>query len=277
MRYFVLTNDPDHGLTGNYRQVLEALTRNRIKCTLAVHCSMRDDGSDLSKHCYKGETHTLEEPEYRKLMLWARTQGHEIAYHGYSQVSDTRAEFLHGLELFKEIFGDYPKVYVEHGGHPRSHPVGMCKRENLAVEGGDPASPYYIKDIVRDVFRAVWTHDYLLDDDRQPMSLDQTFVERDGIIYFKRSRMYHLPEVVRHLNDISNTIVGYTHFGYRGYQHRSRLRQWLDVGARYESWSDDEVPHTVDKLRKLLDRHNMISLTLYELLEESIRNTSNRK
>ena len=132
MKYFSLTNDPDHGKTDDYRKVLRMLSRNGIFVTTAVFCKLKNDNSSLSRHCFKGDTNTLEDTEYRDLMIEAKELGHEIAYHGYSQVSDTRDEFKKGLEIFKNIFGEYPKVYFEHGGHTSFHPADKVKKENLS-------------------------------------------------------------------------------------------------------------------------------------------------
>jgi hypothetical protein len=92
--YFVLTNDPDHGRAEDYRRILRKLAKHEIYVTTAVFCTLKDDGSPLTRHCYNGETHTLEDKGYRELIVEARDLGHEIAFHGYSQVSDTRDEFL---------------------------------------------------------------------------------------------------------------------------------------------------------------------------------------
>ena len=265
MRFFSLTNDPDHGLTKDYAPILRGLAERNIFVTTAVFCTIRDDSSDLAKHCYRGETQSLEDPEYRDLILEARDLGHEIAYHGYSQVSDTREEFLLGLELFKEVIGAYPKVYIEHGGHPDRHPLGMCKKENLAVEGRDTSSRYYIEDVVREKFDLVWTHDYLLDHHRRPLPRREVFVVKDGITYFQRSRMLHLPEITRHLNDRDNTVVGYTHFGYQGYRHRSLRRMLFDRGVVYERWIGADLPKTLEKLSGWLERNHLTALTVSDL------------
>ena len=146
MSYFVLTNDPDHGLLDDYRRIFRELGDRRILVTTAVFCVLKDDGSALARHCRQHETHCLADDAYRDFMLELRDHGHEIAFHGYSQASDTRDEFQRGLDIFRRTFGEYPRIYIEHGGHPRSHPPELCKRENLQVEGASPDSPHFVKD-----------------------------------------------------------------------------------------------------------------------------------
>jgi len=275
MSYFVLTNDPDHGRTEDYRRILRELAKNEIYVTTAVFCTLKDDGSPLARHCYKGETHTLEDKEYRELMLEARDLGHEIAFHGYSQVSDTRDEFLKGLEIFKKIFGDYPKIYIEHGGNPAKHPIGMVKRENLAFEGSRKSSSYYIKDIVKEVFELVWTHEYLLDNVKHPLNIGDIFVEKDGIVYFKRWRMYHVWKIYEKVTDNLNTIVGYTHFGYTGYKSKYNfLRNLLDKASFCERWLDKDLKRAINCILRILCEKNITSVTLgklWRIYKESVK------
>ena len=129
----VITNDPDHGKIDDYKRVFSLLDRLNIKITTSFFFKIKNYDSDLSKHCYKDETHSLEEPAYKEFMQELYEDGHEIAFHGYSQISNTRDRFLEGLEIFKSTFGDYPYTYIEHGGNPKKHSIGMCKKETLAI------------------------------------------------------------------------------------------------------------------------------------------------
>ena len=269
MSHFVLTNDPDHGLLDDYRRVFRELGSRGIVVTTAVFCVLKDDGSALARHCRENETHCLADDAYRDFMLELRDQEHEIAFHGYSQVSDTRDEFQRGLEMFRGAFGEYPKIYVEHGGHPRSHPPELCKRENLQVEGASPGSPHFVKDLVRDVFDAVWTHDHLLDGVHEPLPAADVFRVEDGIRYFRRWRMKDVEKVASNLTGARNTIVGYTHFGYRGYENRYFVNNLLNRPSRLEWWSERSSHRTAAHLARLLDRHGLRSVTLSELLERA--------
>lgn len=266
MSYFVLTNDPDHGLLGDYRRVFRELGDQRILVTTAVFCTLKDDGSALAQHCREHETHSLANLAYRDFMLELRDHGHEIAFHGYSQVSDTRDEFQTGLEIFRRTFGEYPRIYIEHGGHPRSHPPGLCKQETLQVAGASPGSPYFVKGLVRDVFDAVWTHDHLLDG-LQPLPATDVFHDEEGIRYFKRWRMNRVEKLASSLTGVRNTIVGYTHFGYHGYESRYFVKNLLNRQSRLEWWSERNSYRTAARLARLLSEHGLRSLTLSELLK----------
>lgn len=269
MSYFVLTNDPDHGLLDDYRRIFRELADRQILVTTGVFCTLKDDGSALAQHCREDETHCLANDAYRDFMLEMRDHGHEIAFHGYSQVSDTRDEFQTGLAIFRRTFGAYPKIYIEHGGHPRSHPPGLCKRETLQMAGASPGSPYFVKDLVRDVFDAVWTHDHLLDGVHEPLPAADVFHDEDGIRYFKRWRMKDVEKLAPNLTGVRNTIVGYTHFGYHGYESRYSVKNVFSRQSRLEWWSERNSHRTADRLARLLSEHGLRSLTLSALLKRA--------
>lgn len=270
MSNFVLTNDPDHGLLQNYRKVFRELSKHEIFVTTAVFCTLKDDGSPLSRHCRANETDCLANDAYRDLMLELKDLGHEIAYHGYSQVSDTRDEFREGIERFYQALKEYPKIYIEHGGHPNIQPPGMCKKENLKVQGSSPDSPYFVKDIVRQMFELVWTHDYLLNGGDPPLPAKDVFQLQDGIRYFRRWALADVEGLLTKLSGSRDTIVGYTHFGYRGYEPRPwykkpfRKDSWFrkHTPHRLEWWSNRSVRMTANLLAELLNQHGLKSLTL---------------
>jgi hypothetical protein len=137
----VLTNDPDHATTEHTGRVFEFLNRHGIKVTTAVFNVVKESPCWLGSHCRPGETASLADPEYRNLMLEQKRRGHEIAYHGYCQLGETREEFSAGLEEFRSIFGEYPYTYIEHGPNPKTHPDVQCRPNTLTAGGSDPASP----------------------------------------------------------------------------------------------------------------------------------------
>jgi hypothetical protein len=255
----IITNDPDHGKTDDYVRIFSDLHRLGIKITTAVFCTMDDDGSDLARHCYRGETHTLADPAYRDLMLALHEQGHEIAFHGYSQVSNRREKFIEGLEIFKDTFGHYPFTYVEHGGNPKTHSSGMCKRETLAMEGMDPESNYYIWDIVKEKISCVWAWHDLLDDDYAVKQLGELFYQKDNIWFFRRSRLFYLDCMLKSLTRHGGIFIGYTHFGFTGYSKEPQYR--------LENWTGPHLKTAIGCLEQILKRHKIANLTIQELVQ----------
>jgi len=254
----VLTNDPDHGRTEDYARVFRELSRLGLKITTSVFCTMEDDGGDLGRHCYRGETHTLADPRYRELMLELQEQGHEIAFHGYSQVSNTRDKFMEGLEIFKETFGHYPFTYIEHGGNPNKHRLEMCKQETLAMEGFKRDSPYYVLDIIQKKISCVWAWHDLIDNDYQVKQMEDLFYRRNGVIFFRRARLHYLDTMVRDVAHQGGVFMGYTHFGYDGYPNEPRYR--------YENWTGEQLRLAVKGFERLLAHHEVTNLTVKELI-----------
>jgi len=260
---FVFINDPDHGTVRNHRKVFHELKHLGLKVTTAVFYTIEDDETGLAKHCFKGETHTLSDPEYRDLMLELREYGHEIAFHEYSQVSNTREKFIEGLERFKDIFGEYPFTYIEHGGHPSKHPLNMCKKESLALEGKNPKSPYYIWDVIQNNIKCVWAYHSILDE-LNFKKFSEILYEHEGVFFFKRWRLLdiilggHQCSATSEADALSNVFIGYTHFGYRGYPKRPVYV--------LENWNGPFLKHAIRRLEKILEFHNVINLTMKDLV-----------
>ena len=63
--------------------------------------------------------------------------------------------------------------------------------------------------------------------------------------------------------------MGYTHFGYRGYESRYFVRNLFNRKSRLEWWSKKNLHRTATLLARILSEHRMKSLTLSELLKTS--------
>ncbi|MFQ5691676.1 MAG: hypothetical protein ACE5IM_01350, partial [Nitrospinota bacterium] len=263
---FVLTNDPDHATTEHTGRVFELLNRHGIKVTTAVFNVLKESSGPLGQHCRPGETAALDDPEFRRLMWEQKRRGHEIAYHGYCQIGETREEFKAGLEEFRSIFGEYPYTYIEHGPNPNTHPGSEHKPNLLAAGGADPESPHYVLDLLREKCRLVWTQENLLgvhhltNPTGPILTQPVQFFRRldDGLIHFHRYRLYlcqHDP-FFRELEGAGASFIGYTHFGYPypGEWGRWGAERWDDLeglsGAFWE-W----VSRTGFRFKTLRDFH----------------------
>jgi len=257
-----ITNDPDHGRTDPVRKVCTQLARAGLRITLGAFCVMEDDGSALARHCHAGETDALCQPAYRDLLLALRDDGHEIAFHGYSQVSNSREKFAEGLELFRDVFGEYPFTYIEHGGHPARHPPGMCKREALAVEGKMPGSSHYVWDLIQEKIRCAWVRQELIDDDLSPRNASELLCRDGGTVFFRRYRMHYLDRMLPALGSQGGVFIGYTHFGYTGYPRMAEYAL-----ERWTGWR----PPALRRLRRMLDGHHVRTMTVREIVERAAR------
>ncbi len=259
----VITNDPDHCRADTVRQVCKQLGRVGITVTLAAFCTLEDDGSPLARHCHPGETDSLSQPAYRDLMLSLRDEGHEIAFHGYSQVSNTRERFIEGLERFRETFGEYPFTYVEHSGHPDRHPRGMCKREAVAVEGQMPGSPYYVWDLIQEKIRCAWVRQELVEEDLSPRNAGELLRKEGRTVLLRRYRMHYLDRMLPALGAQGGVFIGYTHFSSARYP----------AGPEYalEQWKGRRSP-AVARLREIIADYGVQPMTVRRLVEQWLSN-----
>lgn len=263
----VLTNDPDHGKTEHYKKIFDRFNKLGLKWTVAVFNHIENDNSRLAKHCYKGETNSLEDKKYREFILELRSQGHEIAWHGYSQISNSRDKFIKGLEEFKEIFGHYPFTYIEHGGHPQTHNLEIVKKETLDIEGKNSQSQFYVEDLIKEKITLIWTQKYLLDEYFSFLPLEQAFEEKDGITFLKRQKMWFLRKIVEQYKKKNKkpqgVFVGYTHIGYRGHGGLLNLGKWNK--HKLEIYFGPVFYLNLKFFEKLINEYEVINLTIKEL------------
>src|SRR5690606_37313791 len=57
---------------------------------------------------------SCQDPDYLTWVLELQAAGFEIALHGAAGASTVRDDVLLGLERFREMFGQYPKIHVNH-------------------------------------------------------------------------------------------------------------------------------------------------------------------
>jgi len=87
--------------------------------------------------------------ETRNLYLWLWSMGYEMNYHTTSSIEDNRTKTLKGFEIYKNLFGEYPKLYVDHG--PTSE-----NPEHITAQGSNVSSPYYLIDILDKYSKYLW-------------------------------------------------------------------------------------------------------------------------
>ena len=279
----VLSNDPDHGLLSNDEKAFSALNKIGIKFTHSVFCKLEDDNSPLSKHCNIKETSSLSDPKYVNFLLKMKENGNEIAFHGYSQISNPRENFIKGLESYKDIFGEYPYTYIEHGGILGRHAEGMVKKESLSYKGSDVNSQYYIKDIVESKFKCVWERKGGLFDEGEPdwtvkKTSDVWNFEND-VAKIKRHRMANLDRepYLKDLSEKKGIYMGYTHFGFRGYEARLN-KSFFNIPIFFKDNYLDcyhgkyRIERAVKRLEEIRDKYSFESMTIKEFVKRTKQN-----
>ena len=266
MKKIVLTNDIDHGSLERYKIIYDALNQNNLLVDTALFCKIEDDGSKLAAHCNKHDTVSLEDTEFLAFVKDMISCGHNFSYHGYSQVSNNRQKFLDGIKIFEDLLGFKPRTYIEHGGKYGHHDDQMVKKETLAYLGSNKESEFYVKDIIKEHFDMVWTHDYLIEKNTS-YSSSEVFTEKDGIIYFNRVKNVNLLENI----DKLDVLIGYTHFGYDGYSIPKY--DWIPFfksnNRRLETWANKQQTHDALKiLKSLSNEKKVVFSTLNQIYDQ---------
>jgi len=117
----------------------------------------RRDEKPINSNVHSGST--LENPDYLSFILNLRKEGFEIALHGVAAGNSYRDEIIEGINRFREIFGEYPRMNVFHERNIENLYAGNAKldfwpfkileklTDNSAYQGHIKGSPYFWGDI----------------------------------------------------------------------------------------------------------------------------------
>jgi hypothetical protein len=157
---FTLVHDADSAYSRRLAPLFGAFDRFGFRITVTVFtfwAAWAGNGKIWSKWRAPGDK-DLEFFAPKAVPLTERTErefyqglaaiGHEIGMHSPSETSDTREDLIRAFEYFKEIFGRYPTVYVEHSSN--SNKEAQCN------EGSRPGSVYYNTDLLNRYGSWVW-------------------------------------------------------------------------------------------------------------------------
>ena len=106
---FSIIDDTDVATRANVEPVyrlLEDLGMRTSKTVWPVSCpeGSRDFGS----------SETLDDPGYRDFLVDLKARGFELTWHGATMESSLRDRTVIALDRFREVFGDYPRIHVNH-------------------------------------------------------------------------------------------------------------------------------------------------------------------
>lgn len=108
---FTIIDDTDCASISNVKPIYDYLNSRGLKTTKTVWIYPPRDG-------YSGQT--LQDVEYLEFLQELRQHGFEIQLHSVGSGSFSREEILLGLEIFKENFGSYPAIQINHASNPDS-------------------------------------------------------------------------------------------------------------------------------------------------------------
>ena len=166
MRFaFSVLDDTDDATLDNVGPVYAMLREYGFRTTKTVWPMDCPEGS---RNFFAAET--LQDKAYLGFVHELADAGFEVAFHGATMESSRRERTVEGLELIRSEFGDYPRLFCNHGqnrenlywGSRRFHsaPLRLLsrwfgRRDGDAYEGAQEGSPFFWGDVCRDVIRYV--------------------------------------------------------------------------------------------------------------------------
>jgi len=156
---FTIVHDADTAYSQRLAPLFEVFDALGMRITATVFAlwagedggeiwSKWENSDDPDRAFFEPMNVPLEDLHERDFYQRLAEKGHEIGLHTPSERSDTRDDFVRAYELYKSIFGEFPKVYVEHSK--------VNNMEAQQSEGADPKSPHYYTDLLNSYRSWVW-------------------------------------------------------------------------------------------------------------------------
>lgn len=108
---FTIFDDTDVATTESLKPVYDYLTELSMKTTKTVWPLNTD-----KENSYLG-TDTLQEQKFVEYMKELQKRGFEISFHGATMISSPREDTQKAMELFRDVFGEYPKTFASHSSN----------------------------------------------------------------------------------------------------------------------------------------------------------------
>lgn len=156
---FTIVDDTDGATVKNIKPVYDYLYSKGIITTKTCWAfPPRDD-------VYTGEC--LEDQNYREFLKDLKSKGYELGFHNAGSGGFKREETLKALEIFKETFGEYPKMHINHSnnieniywGSKRFSPIiskiYSMLRKQIKSLGTEENSEYFWGDISKKHFKYI--------------------------------------------------------------------------------------------------------------------------
>jgi hypothetical protein len=157
---FTIIHDADSAYSRRLAPLFEVFDELGLKITVTVFTFWADwaNNGDIWREWNKpeGVDHEFFAPkavplvdeQEREFYKQLAASGHEIGMHTPSDTPDTRQDLIRAFAYFKQVFGYYPTVYVEH--------AAGTNKEAQANEGSNPQSVYYNTDLLNQYGSWVW-------------------------------------------------------------------------------------------------------------------------
>jgi hypothetical protein len=232
---FTITDDPDYSNLEDKIIIYNFLDSLGFKTTVPVWVSDNLHGSGEQGTLTNTRGIATSNPNYLQYIQGLQEKGFEICLHTVSPGNDLREETLSGYELFKQQFGHYPNININHannleniywGGDRFSNPFMKYIYSLIepAFEGNKVGSRYFLGDILKSKTKYVrgWATDNintLSVNKSMPYHLqDKPYVNywfgcSDGYNYDKFMKLISDKNMQRLVSERGTSII-YTHFAY---------------------------------------------------------------
>jgi hypothetical protein len=148
---FTIIDDTDNATINNIKPIYDYLNSKNIKTTKTVWIYQ-------SRNSFTGQT--IQDTDYREFLLKIEKEGFEIQLHNVGSGNFKTYEIRQGFENFKEIFGRYPSLHINHSVNPDniywgykrygailSFIVKLFKKKTRRFYGDETNSEYFWGDI----------------------------------------------------------------------------------------------------------------------------------
>ena len=153
---FTIIHDADDAYSERLAPLFRVFDKYGFKLSISVFAFWNKDEANkfLYKNTpsdrlfYEARAVPLEEKSEQDFYKKLASKGHEIGLHSASNLTDTREDTQRAFEYFRDVFGYYPKIYIEHRD--------ADNKECVQNKGSHPESNYYIVDILNRYGPWVW-------------------------------------------------------------------------------------------------------------------------
>jgi hypothetical protein len=228
---FSIIDDTDDAFLENIRPIYDFLYEKRMLVTKTIWVYPPRD-----KHS-KGDS--LQNPKYLEFVKDLKKKGFEIGLHNVGSGDYTRQEIIEGLEEFRRLLREYPKIQINHS-YNKDSIYGGYKRFNWPIralvkmmypqyagvfQGEEEESPFFWGDKHKEIIQFNRNHET---DDINTIKYDRYMPyidpKRSDYVNYWFSATFApnqwifnrlvTPESIRRLEKENGTCIIFTHLGY---------------------------------------------------------------
>jgi hypothetical protein len=155
---FTIVDDTDDAFLENIQPLYDFLTERRVFITKTVWVYPPRDCASAGD--------SLANPKYLAYILELKRRGFEIALHNVGSGDYKRDEIVRGLEEYRRLIGEYPKIHINHSynpdniysgvrrfGFPFDVVIKLLYSQYGRFHGDDEGSPYFWGDIHKRIIK----------------------------------------------------------------------------------------------------------------------------